>query len=460
MVLARRSAVYALGGLAYKGIALVAVPLLARLLTPAELGLLDAAAITSTLLALIAGLGTEQGVAWLESRVSDERRLWASALVMVAISSLALVAAAIALQDALSLVLTGDPSHGRVIVLSAIYGSAMAFTAAALNVIRLRSTPIRYAIGSFAVVTAEMTAAIVVAWLIPDPVEWMVLGWAGSAAAVTGILLWSNLPGLGRPDLAVMRRLAAFGLPLVPAAIAWLVGDLAIRSALAREANLATLGEYGIAYRIASALTLIVVGFAVGWHPYLFRSAPTDVLPRARAAMPVLAAVLGVGAITMSLLSPEIVHAVAGPGYAGAVKAVPFLAAGVVALGLFTLAGGVIGAAGSTRTVAIVALSGMAIQVAIAVPLIDAMGLAGGGLASLLGYAVAAVALMGRAGLPGRGMGALELGLVTALTSSGLVAAQYLMDSTVTTRAFVWVGVTLVAVLCVRLTRRSAAVQA
>ena len=56
--LARQSAVYALGGFAYKGLAILAVPLLARLLSPAELGLLDAAAITASLLGLVAGLGT------------------------------------------------------------------------------------------------------------------------------------------------------------------------------------------------------------------------------------------------------------------------------------------------------------------------------------------------------------------------------------------------------------------
>jgi O-antigen/teichoic acid export membrane protein len=445
--------VYALGGFAYKGLAILAVPLLARLLTPAELGLLDAAAITATLLGLAAGLGTEQAVAWMESRVADERRLWASALSMVGTLSLLIVGVAAVAREPLALVLTGDARHGNVVVLAAVYGSVMAFTAAALNAIRLRSTPRWYAVGSFAVVTAEMIAALGVAWLVPEPVQWMVLGWALSAAAVTVGLLWIHLPGLAWPDLRVLRRLAAFGIPLVPAAVAWLAGDVAIRSALARDASLGTLGEYGVAYRIASVLALMVAGFAVAWHPFLFRGSSKHVLPNARSAMPLLVAALGVTAMVISLLAPELVGVVAGSEYASAATAVPFLTGGMVALGMFTLSGGVGAASGSTSVIAGVALGGMALQVGVAQPLVEAMGLVGGGVASLLGYSVAGVALTALAGLVNWSRSALSMASVLAVTAGGLVAANALMSSPVTLRLVVLFGAIGLAVMAIRISR-------
>ena len=451
--LARQSAVYALGGFAYKGLAILAVPLLARLLSPAELGLLDAAAITASLLGLVAGLGTEQAVAWMESRVPDERRLWASALSMVGALSLIIVGVAAFAREPLAQVLTGDARHGNVVVLAAVYGSVMAFTAAALNAIRLRSTPRSYAMGSFAVVTAEMVAALAIAWMVPEPVPWMVLGWALSAAAVTAALLWMHLPGLAWPDLQVVRRLAVFGIPLVPAAIAWLAGDIAIRSALARDASLGTLGEYGIAFRIASVLTLMVAGFAVAWHPFLFRGSSRHVLPNARSAMPPLIAGLGVTAMVISLLGPEVVGVVAGSDYADAAKAVPFLTGGMVALGMFTLSGGVAAASGSTRVIAVVALGGMAVQIALAQPLVQTMGLAGGGLASILGYGVAGLVLTAYAGLANRSRSALSVTAVLAVTTGGLVAANSLMTSPVTLRLVVLLGAIGLAVLAIRINR-------
>ena len=453
LALARQSAVYALGGFAYKGLAIIAVPLLARLLSPAELGLLDAAAITASLLGLVAGLGTEQAVAWMESRVPDERRLWASALTMVGALSLLIVGVAAVALEPLALVLTGHARHGNVVLLAAGYGGVMAFTAAALNVIRLRSTPTWYAVGSFAVVTAEMVAALAVAWLVPDPVEWMVLGWALSAAAVTAALLWIHLPGLAWPDMRVVRRLAAFGVPLVPAAIAWLAGDVAIRSALARDASLGTLGEYGIAYRIASVLTLVVAGFSVAWQPFLFRGSSEHVLPNAHSAMPPLIAGLGVTAMVISLLAPEVIGVVAGSEYADAAQAVPLLTGGMVALGMFTLSGGVAAASGSTRVIALVALGGMAVQIALAQPLVQILGLAGGGLASLLGYSVAGLVLTAYAGLANRSRSALSMTAVLVVTAGGLVAANALMSSPVTLRLVVLFGAIGLAVLAIRIGR-------
>ena len=449
--LARQSAVYALGGFAYKGLAILVVPLLARLLSPAELGLLDAAALTATLLGLVAGLGTEQAVAWMESRVADERRLWASALSMVGTFSLLILGIAVLIREPLALVLTGDARHGDVVVLAAAYAGVMAFTAAALNVIRLRSTPTWYAVGSFAVVSAEMSAALLVAWLVPDPVQWMVLGWALSAAAVTAGLLWIHLPGLAWPDMRVVLRLAAFGIPLVPAAVAWLAGDIAIRSALARDTSLGTLGEYGIAFRIASVLTLMVAGFAVAWHPFLFRGSSEHVLPNARSTMPPLLAGLGVTAMVISLLAPEVVGVVAGSEYAAAAQVVPFLTGGMVALGMFTLAGGVAAASGSTRVIAVVALGGMALQIVVAQPLVEALGLVGGGVASVLGYGVAGVALTAYAGLVNWSRSALIVTAILALTAGGLVAANGLLSSPVTVRLAVLLIAIAIAALLIRI---------
>ena len=200
LALARQSAVYALGGFAYKGLAILAVPLLARLLSPPELGLLDAAAITASLLGLVAGLGTEQGVAWMESRVADERQLWASALAMVGALSLLIVGVAAVAREPLALVLTGEARHGNVVLLAAGYGGVMAFTAAALNVIRLRSTPTWYAVGSFAVVTAEMVAALASCMAGPGPrgVDGPGMGAVGGGGDRRPALDPPSWPGLAR----------------------------------------------------------------------------------------------------------------------------------------------------------------------------------------------------------------------------------------------------------------------
>lgn len=391
--LAGHTVTYALGGLAYKGIALITVPILARLLAPDELGLLDAGAVIASVIAIFAGMGTEQAVAWLEPRIEDEHKLWASAIALVGIGALVLIAIVALAREPIARLLTGDEARAPVFVAAALYGSVMALTATGLNAVRLRATPRRYAIASFCVVTLEMAIGLLIAWRLPSPVPAMLLGWAAASAVVTVAIFRSNVPRLARPSARVTGHLLRFGAPLVPAAISWVLGDVALRSAIARDAGLAALGEYGIAFRIATALAILVTGFAVAWQPYLYRSLPTEVLPRARRAAPALVGVLGAIAVALTLLSQEIVRLVAGPNYMGAVSAVPALAGAMVALGVFQLSATLSGATAGTRIVALAALGGGTVQVLTAFALVDALGIAGAALASLLGYVVAAISL-------------------------------------------------------------------
>lgn len=392
--LAGMSLVYALGGLAYKGVAVITVPILARLLTPAELGLLDAAAIMAGLIGLAAGLGSEQAVAWLQTRTPDERSLWGSAMTMVGTMGLALLLVTFVFDEPLAQFLTGDARHAGVIVASGVFGAVTGFTAAALNAVRLRGTPLRYAIGSFAVVLAETAVALTIALLVPQPVRPMVFGWAAAAAVVTAVLLVTHLPRLGRPEVALMRRLAAFGLPLVPMVAAWLIGDVAIRSTLAREADLAALGEYGIASRIASVVALVVTGLAVAWQPYVFRTHSLRAPIRTtHQAIYLFLALGGLGAVLIAM-SPEVILVAAGAEYANAYRAVAPLIAGLVAFGAFVLMAGMASTSGSTGRIALAALTGAAAQAVLALPLIDAFDLTGAGLASLAGYLTAVLVLV------------------------------------------------------------------
>jgi O-antigen/teichoic acid export membrane protein len=222
------------------------------------------------------------------------------------------------------------------------------------------------------------------------------------------------------------------------------VGDVAIRSAIARGTDLGVLGEYGIAFRIATVLAILVTGFAVAWQPYLYRSSATEVLPRARRAAPALIAVLGAIAVGLTLLAPEIVEVVAGEQYLGAVSAVPALAGSMVVLGLFQLTATVSGARAETRTVAVAALIGALVQVVAAFVLVARLGITGGALASLLGYLVAAAALTWTTRLVSlRASGKLFVAAAFIVAAS-LGLATWLMQSPLAIRLGVAVGTAIV----------------
>ena len=435
VALSRTSLLYALGGLAYKGVALLTIPLLARLLSPAQLGLLDIAAVMSSIVGLVAVLGTDQAVAYLEPHAKREEAVWSSALLMVVVASFVLAAAAIALAGPLAGLLAGDATNAPIVVASALYAIIVALTSVGLNAIRLRGTPRAYAVASFLLVTAEMSVALGIAWFARGPVALLVLGWAFGATVVLAPILLRYFPRVGRPRRATVGRLVRYGAPLVPMAIAWLVGDAMIRATLAREAELANLGEYGIAYRIASVLGLAVTGFGVAWYPYLFRSHPTDQLPRASDALAVVILVLAALGVGLTALSPELISIVAGPGYADARNAVGPLAGGMVALGAFTLIGGLVGTSGSTTRIAAAAFAGVIGQVGVANALVPALGLTGAGIASLGGYTLAAVLLGATELRLFHGRRSLATALAICLTAAGFAAALVALDAGLLVRA-------------------------
>lgn len=453
--LGRASLTYAFGGLAYKGVALLSVPILARLLSPAELGLLDLAAVVASIVGLTVAVGTDQSVAFHESRspTLDRMDLWSSALLLVASGGVVAVALGVLLAQPAAALLTGRSGEGSLIIAASLYGAVMAISAFALVVIRLRSSLRTYAAASFLIVVAEMVAALSVAWLVADPVPMMVLAWAGGSAAISIPLLVRHLPRLHRPRASTVRRLVTYGGPLVPATVAWLIGDAWIRASLARAGDLAALGEYGIAYRIASVLGLLVTGLGVAWYPYISRSPHGYVRERSGQALVVGTGTLGAVAVAIAILSPEVIGVVAGEAYAGARHAVGPLLGAMVVLGVFTLARGVIGTSGSTLKIAMAAGLGLATQVVVAYPLVESMGVAGAGVASLLGYAAAAtLALVSSGSLTARSW--VAFGSVALTVVVLLVGAQLLLDSSFALRGSAAVGVLVfVVALAVRMSR-------
>lgn len=184
------------------------------------------------------------------------------------------------------------------------------------------------------------------------------------------------------------------------------------------------MGEYGIAYRVASVLALAVGGFGVAWHPYLYRSDAETVVPRA--ARMLTYAILGLGtlAVLLTLLAPEIVLLLGGAPYAGAAEAIGPLTGGMVAFGAFVLVSAVVGASGSARAVGAAAVAGVAVQVVGAVVLVGRFGLVGAALASLAGYVVGAVLLVAIRRRLLTGHTGLRSLAVMALVAGGLALAH------------------------------------
>lgn len=385
-----RSVAYVFGAFAYKAVALLSVPVLARLLTPAEFGLLDTAGAVGLFLGTIALLGSDDAVARHQQAEADGR-LWSSALMVVALGMLPTLGIAAAL---IALFTPDSLADARLAALAGVaYGAGVATGGVALNAVRLRGSPVAYAAVSFVVVTIQMASALVLAWAVENPVVWILGAWSAISLLSAAALLRRFLPRLGRPDREVIRRLLIYGLPLVPAAASWTVGDVGIRTVLG-IASLPELGAYGIASRMVSVLGLLVAGFSLAWSPLIYRLSAPAIPEVARETLVQL--ILGLGAIALALssLSPELVSLIAGREYGAAASGVAPMAAGMLGLGAVGYSAALLGLRQRTLLVGAASFMGAMVQILASVILVEDYGVAGAGLASFLGYALAGSAML------------------------------------------------------------------
>ena len=406
---------YALGGLAYKAVALLSVPILARLLVPADLGMLDLAVVVALVVAITGAVGLENALARLDAEEPANARLWGSAGLLLILGVAIVGGAGLTLSAPLAALLLGSSTNAAVISAGVVYGCVLAFSTMGLNAVRLQQRPRRYAVYGFLIVAAEMATALALA-AAGASVPVIILGWAAASALGAAILIVREVPRMGRPSTALVRRLTLFGLPLVPAGLVWIVGDLGVRALIAHQEGLVALGLYGIAGRLTSVIQLMVVGFGLAWHPFLYRANGDQARRLGATASVGLIAGLGSLAMILTALSPEVVGIVAGPGYENAVMVVAGLSAAMVLFGVITAATAVLGVRYAVRSVALASAGGAVIQVLLAAIVVPPLGLAGAGVAVAVGYGITAALLVWRAGLL-----SIPMTVVTLAAALGLI---------------------------------------
>jgi O-antigen/teichoic acid export membrane protein len=440
------TAAYVAGSLAYKLVAFLAVPVLARLLSPAELGLLDLTVVTAGMIAIIAGGGLDHAVARFEQQQHSAGRLWITALAAFATIGVLVGVLAILAAPAVMSWAAGAMDDPSLLSLATGYGISMAMMATAMNVVRLRAGAKRYAVIAFCLLTLEMATAIALA-VAGFTVQAILAGWIALSAFGSLAVAAVHLPRLSSLDPALYRRLIAFGLPLVPAAVAWHVGEVGIRASIAGTGDLAGLGAYGVAHRITSVLAIAVSGFALAWQPLVYRADGSQQRIIASRGVAMTVGAVAIGALVVSGVARELIVLIGGAGYLRGADVVALLGLAAVFSGAFSLLTVLAGVENRTLIVAASAGVGVLVQIVGAVALVPAGGLLGAAAASVAGYAVSAVLLFGLYGnradsraatwrIVGTGM--IACASLVALTALGADAALIIR-----------LGISLVAVLMI-----------
>lgn len=395
----KQTLVYGLSGVSLQLVGLITLPIFGRVFSPSDYGVLELATVGSSVAITLVDAGMTSASQrsfydYDDTRIERRRSVITTAMLFSSALAFLCAIAVILARDPLSLWLFDGEQHDALVIAVAVSLPLINAANLARQTMRLRFRAWRFVISSS--LAAFVSAGVgVIAVTVFD---------AGVIGVFIGIIagnVLSMVYGLFviRGDLSrsfsrfQLSRMLRYGVPLIPTALAlWGLAFLD-RIMLSRLSNLDEVGQYAIANRVASVLTLAVVAFTTAVGPQLFALYSSDrqleKFIRAR-VLTYLTVVLCFGGLWLALFAQQIVRIVA-PGYDQAYQAVGLLLLSIVLFGASGLTMAGISYTRRSTYFAVGAGLALIIHVGVNFALIPSIGMLGAAVSTLAAYGLLAV---------------------------------------------------------------------
>jgi O-antigen/teichoic acid export membrane protein len=394
--LGSQSAIYGVGGILSRLIAVFLVPLYAAYLGTVGFGRIETVIAFTGVLVIVLRLGITSAFFrfYFDADTDDERTVvvrtsfWFT-MGMATLGLAVGLALAPQLSDWLKL-------HDPWLVRAGFVGLWAQMNYQQMTALfRVEQRPTSFAIASVAnvLITIGSTVALVVG------------AHKGAVGAVVGnflgtltvyvVLLGYRRYQLGLQfDRELLRQMNRFGLPLVPAALALWAINFVDRLFIGQLKGQAEVGIYSMAVRVASVIVFLMTAFQLAWPAFAYSIRDDDEAKRTYAF--VLTYLLFVTcwlSLALGALAPWIVDVLGTPKFARAAEAVPLLAFATAAYSGYSVLAIGIGRARQTQYNWIVAGIAAVVNVALNVVLIPPFGMMGAAVATLVAYLALFVAM-------------------------------------------------------------------
>jgi O-antigen/teichoic acid export membrane protein len=395
---AKQTLIYGLSGVSIQLAGVITLPIYARVFSPRDYGVLELTMVGSAVALTFIDGGFSSAAQrsfydYGEDQAEERRSVIFTATAVTTLLACLVAGAAIVARDPVSSWLFNGQQRPWLIIAAALSLPLINVANFARETMRLRFRAWSYVISS--VLAAGISAGVgVFAVLVFD---------AGVTGVIVGVVSGSAFAALYgllavRGDMALrfsgleMRRMFAFGLPLIPTALALWALSFLDRIMLGKLSTLGEVGQYAVANRVAGVLLFVVLGFTAAVGPQLLSlySEDPELEKHVRGRiLTYLTVALSLGGIFLSLFAREIVR-VAAPDYTTAYEAVGLVSLAVVAFGVSSVV--MAGIAYMRRTLFYAVGSGVALVVHVGLnfALMPSLGMVGAAISTAVGYTILA----------------------------------------------------------------------
>jgi O-antigen/teichoic acid export membrane protein len=382
----RDSAIYVVPTILSSGMSFVMFPFYAHHFDPTQYGVFDLLTLTAMLVGWTVALEIYQGLGVYVGGEKNQRRVrqYASTALWFSVGAYALFGLLAELfVSPLSHALLGpgvELSLLRVAVPWMCISGLLAITQAQL---RWQLRPVAFAIGSVINATVTIVASAVLVFGVGLGVEGAILGQLIAGASCLAYV-FAATRGTFRLifDWQKCKQMLSYSIPMVPSSIGVFLNLYADRLVIQHVRSLADLGLYGVGYRLATVVSLLLTAVQGAALPLILARKDEPSTPRELADVFRIFAVLGLSAfVAISLLATPALHVLADPRYQHSAAVVPFLLISVLFASMYSFAPGMAIKKKPIPMAAMTVMAGIA-NLVLALVLVPPLGILGAGIAT------------------------------------------------------------------------------
>jgi len=396
--LGRHSAIYGIGGLVSRVIAVLLLPIYTRYLTPADYGKIETLLALTTVMGLILRAGITSAFFRFYFDVDDDagrlRVLRTSFWFTMGGGTLGLLLL-LALADPVSSLLFGTDDAANLVRASAVALWATVNYEQLTALFRVEERSVAFVSASLANVflTIGLTLLLVVA-LEKGPLGVIVGNFSGTLIVYLALLGYRREQLGLQFDRGLLREMNRFGLPLVPTALFLWMTNFSDRFFLVWLDDVAEAGLYSVGVRVASAMVLLLTAFRMAWPAFAYSIRDEGEARRTYAfVLTYLTVVTAWVALALTLLSPWLVDLLAADQFAESSRVVGPLAFATVAYAAYVVIAIGVGRARRTQFNWVVTGVAAVVNVLLNLLLIPAYGMMGAAFATVAAYSTMAIAM-------------------------------------------------------------------
>jgi O-antigen/teichoic acid export membrane protein len=389
--LGKHSAIYGLGGLVSRIIAVFLLPLYTRYLSPSDYGKVETLIALTTVTGIVLRMGITSAFFrfYFDSPEPEQRRLvLRTSFWFTMTMATAGMLVGIALSPEIADVLFGTSDDADLIA-AAFVGLWCGMNYEQLtSLFRVEERSVAFVSASLTniLLTIGATLLLVVA-LDAGPIGVIVGNFTGTLVVYVALVGYRREQLGLQLDRGLLREMNRFGLPLVPTALFLWTTNFSDRLFLVKLADTTEVGLYSVGVRIASAMVLLLTAFRLAWPAFAYSIEDDREARRTYAYVLTYLVLLTTWVATgLTLLSPWIVGWLAAPAFEDSSQVVGPLAFAAVAFGGYIVVAIGVGRARRTQFNWIVTGAAAAVNVALNLLLIPPYGMMGAAVATIAAY--------------------------------------------------------------------------